>query len=235
MTGINDDLRLIEDTSGLRFGTDALLLASFLRKAPGAEGIELGAGSGVISLLAAVRGKLKHVTAVEVQKKYADLIGRNASLNGLSERVTPLCLDVRELKTEADVIFSNPPYLRADAGFPNESEEKFAARHEVYGTITDFCAAAARNLKYGGLFYVVYRPDRMTDLFSSLREKGLEPKRTVFVSSTPAHEPSLLLVEAKKGAAPGMKLLPLLFLKNADGTDSDQMKRIYETGDMKYD
>ncbi len=234
-TEINDSLKLKQISSGLKFGTDALLLAAFIRRMPTKDAVEYGAGSGVISLLHAVRNKFRAVTAVEIQPEYAALIRKNAEENGLDGKVSAVCGDIREYRTEADVIFSNPPYMKATSGYRNTDDGKFIARHEVCGDIGDFCASAARNLKYGGLFYVVYRPDRLTDLLTALRENRLEPKRILFAAATAVHAPSLVLIEAKKGAAPGAKLLPLLCLTKPDGSDTDEMKRIYETGDYTDD
>ena len=51
---INDSLRLIQKKSGLTFGTDAYLLYAYLKKKPMARAVDLGAGTGIISLLALI-------------------------------------------------------------------------------------------------------------------------------------------------------------------------------------
>ena len=234
-TGINDSLRLKQLSEGLKFGTDALLLASFIRRMPAKDAVEYGAGSGVISLLLAVRNKFRSLTAVEIQPDYAALVRENAEENGLSGKVSAICADIREYRAETDVIFTNPPYMKSGSGYRNNDDGKYIARHEVFGDIGDFCRSAARNLKYGGLFYTVYRPDRLTDLFVALRESKLEPKRILFAAATADHAPSLVLIEAKKGASPGAVVLPVLHLTGPDGTDTETMKRIYETGDYPDD
>ena len=58
---VNDRLRLIQKTDGLTFGTDALLLAAYVKK-KGETALELGGGSGIISLLLAARGRFSHIT-----------------------------------------------------------------------------------------------------------------------------------------------------------------------------
>ena len=47
---VNDKLRLIQKTDGLTFGTDALLLAGYVRGGY-RLGCELGGGGGIISML----------------------------------------------------------------------------------------------------------------------------------------------------------------------------------------
>ena len=56
---------------------------------------------------------------------------------------------------------------------------------------------------------------------------GLEPKRLRTVAHTAHAAPSLVLVEARRGGKPGLKLLPPLALCAPDGTDSEEIRRIY--------
>ena len=74
---------------------------------------------------------------------------------------------------EVGLVISNPPYMKCTSGKRNESDEKYIARHEVCGSITDFCACATRLLKHGGKFVCVWRPDRLTDLLSAMHEHRL--------------------------------------------------------------
>lgn len=231
---INERLTLTSKTAGLTFGTDAYLLSAYVRRKPKGRAADLGAGTGVISLLCAARGSFSEITCVEVQEAFCTLIRKNAEDNRLGDVIKVLGKDVRELSPEdfggeLDAVFSNPPYLRAGAGFGNETQEKEIARHEIHGTAADFCDAAARILKYGGLFTVVFRPDREAELLCALTRAGLEPKRMTTVYATKDHVPCLILVEAKKGAAPGMFVTkPLILSEN--GQDSADTAYIYENG-----
>ncbi|MBR6767937.1 MAG: methyltransferase [Clostridia bacterium] len=232
---VNENISLIQKKNGLTFGSDAYLLYAYMRAKKNAYAADLGAGTGVISLLSLAKRKFSFVYAVEVQESFADLIARNALENKLDSSMQVVCCDVRDLSAkdfgrELDVVFSNPPYMTKDSGFQNRDSEKYIARHEVFGTIKDFCSAASRILKYGGSFYVVYRPDRLVDLLFALREASLEPKRMTYVYADSEHSPSLVLIEAKKGGASGLFLTKPLLLKNSDGTDSPDMKYIYENG-----
>lgn len=214
---VNEQIRLIQKKQGLTYGTDAFLLAAFIRPAPRARAVDLGSGTGIISLLLAARDKVSTVHAVEIQPSFADLIGRNAALNGYADRIFPFCCDLRDLKAadlggEVDLVFSNPPYMRCDSGKRNESEEKYIARHEVHGTIADFCTTASRILRYGGRFVTVWRPDRLSELLYALHEAGLEAKRMTFVHADTNAAPCAVLTEAVKGGAPAMRISPPLLL-----------------------
>lgn len=237
---VNEQLLLIQKDGGLQYGTDAFLLASYIRPSKKAKAVELGAGTGIISLLLAAKQKLFHITAVEIQPSYAELVARNVELNSLQARITPLCQDIRTLSPamlggEVDIVFSNPPYMRCDSGKRNESEEKYIARHEVCGCIDDFCIAAKQILRFGGKFVCVWRPDRMADLFRAMHSASLEPKRMTLVYADETAEPCMMLVEAVKGGASSMRISPplLLYLPHTKGqktrTLTDAAQKIYDT------
>lgn len=233
---VNEDICLIQKKDGLTFGTDAFLLASFIKSAPRKAGVELGSGTGIISLLLSQRSKLLKITAIEIQKDFAELTKRNVDANSLDEKISVINADVRAITPsligkEVDVVFTNPPYMKTTSGKRNEHDYKYIARHEECGDINDFCATAFRLLKHGGKFYVVWRPDRICDLFFALRFNRLEPKIITFVQADASSEPSMVLVSATKGAASGAKLTaPLILYKDSEHKImSESAKKIYNT------
>ena len=237
---VNEQISLIAKKDGLTFGTDAYLLAAFMRPQARARAVELGTGTGIISLLCAARERFAQICALEIQADFAELAERNVRLNHLEDRIEIRRADVREVRAEqiggeCDVVFANPPYMRTDSGKRNDSDYKYIARHEVCGTVDDFCAAAERLLKYGGRFYCVWRPDRLSDLMAAMRAHGLEPKVAVFVHADAESEPSMLLCSATRGGAAGLRILPPLLLHELSdrGQSTRQLSAraasIYET------
>ncbi len=238
---INEALSLIQLKKGLTFGTDSYLLAAFAKSKPRGSCVELGGGTGVVSLLAASRKKFKKIYCAEIQPYFAELIARNAALNSLSDSVIPILGDIRELgqtqtEGECDAVISNPPYMRNGSGKDNDSAEMNTARREENGGISDFCACASRLLKFGGYFTVVYRPDRMAELFHAMKENGLEPKRAVLLYPSVSSKPCLLLAEAKKGAAEGITLSrPLIIYKNGtSGEYTEDMQAVYDNFSLEH-
>lgn len=236
---INENLSLLQLKEGLTFGTDAYLLAAFTR--PGrTAGADLGSGTGVASFLCLVKNKFPHMHAFEIQPRFAALIQKNAALNSLSDKINVHEKDIRNAVPEdtggwIGSVISNPPYMKENCGFTNASDAKNIARREVYGSIEDFCRAAARLLKHGGFFTVVYRPDRLSDLFRALNVSGLEPKRIVLVHPDTASSPSLALVEAKKGAASSLVWArPLIIYQTGTRTYTEDMDRVYDRCSMDF-
>ena len=230
---VNDKIRLIQKTEGLTFGTDALLLAGYIGEGA-RSAIELGGGTGIISMLVHTRGKAAHIDCVEVQEAYAELIKRNLALNSLDAHINVIAKDLRELSLsgEYDLVFSNPPYMKTDAGKGNLSDFKNIARREIKGDIFDFCRAASRAVKYGGNCAFVYRADRLCDLISAMREFSIEPKRLTTVHADFSSLPSMVLVEGRRGGGVSLKLTrPFFIYSSPEHTSySEDMNYVMENG-----
>ncbi len=230
-TKVNKSIVLSEYAEGIRFGTDALLLADFVS----ARGkcIDLGAGSGIIGLLLLSCGKAKSVHGVEIQPDYVALAAQNALQNGFEKEYAAVERDISSVKDfpcgEYDFCVSNPPYLKAESGYGNLSPALNIARREVLCNIDHVCAAASRSIKSGGYTYIVYRADRLDALLYSLKKHSLQPKRLRVICPSVGKKPSLVLAEAKKDASEGMVFESVFYIyaDNSHTAYSPEMNKIY--------
>lgn len=211
--------------------TDSFLLGAFPRLRRGERVCDLGAGAGLLGLLLLAREPSLRIVNVERQAASHALSLRNAAQNGLDGQVTCLHADLRDrgqlpAAGGFDLVVSNPPYFPAGSGLTSPQAARRDARAEVTCTLEEVCAAAARLLRYGGRFAVVFRPDRLVDLTDTLRKNRLEPKRLRFVQNTASAAPSLLLLEARKGGRPGLTVEPPL-LHYAGGGESAAWRQAY--------
>ena len=63
------------------------------------------------------------------------------------------------------------------------------------------------------------------------RGEGFEAKRLRTAAHKPGKEPSLVLIEARRGAGSGLKIMPPLHICGDDGRESAEIKRIYHRED----
>ena len=214
-------------------GTDAVMLYAFCRKMRAKRVCDLGCGSGVIGQLLAFSNENITVTGVELQKASAEAAMENAMLNGLEARFEVICGDLREYKKlpltsgSFDLVVMNPPYFKTARGKTVSDDATEISRDERFCTLEDACTAAAYLTKWGGRFCMVHRPERLAEVITTMSNKGLEPKTLRFVQHRSDSQPSLILIEAVRGAKPALNILPPLVLTNPDGTDTDEVKDIY--------
>ncbi len=221
-------IRMLQPERGFRLGTDSVLLAEFLTLPPGARVADLGAGCGTLGLLLCARDANCAVTGLELRQEACALAQENIALNRLQDRLRVLQGDVREPSLPAgsfDCVISNPPYFPVGSG--KVSEEAAVARTELCLSLEQLCAAAAWLLPSGGRFALVHRPERLCDIFCTLRGHGLEPKRIRFVRHTAASPVCLVLIESRRGGRPGLSYEPDFIEFHPDGTETDAYRAAY--------
>lgn len=235
------DIRIYQNKDGYRFSVDALLIYSFITMPRLRKIADLGAGSGIIGLLLARKYPSAEVTLVELQERLAELAGRNVAANGLEGRVRVAHADIRAivaalrdaesapfpLSGDYDLVVSNPPYRRVKTGKLSIDDERAIARHELRLSLPELIRAAALLLRHHGRFCVIHLPERLTEIVTVMRGYGLEPKRLRFVHSRIAEEAKMALIEAVKGARPGLDVEPPLIIYEAGGGYTEEMKELY--------
>ncbi len=232
------DIKLFQAKGGYRFSVDALLLENFISAKRLGRGMELGTGSGIISILLAKRLKDTELIAVEIQKSLVDRAKRNVSLNKLDDRIEVLLKDIKDLRkvfstNEFDFVFSNPPFRKPKSGRLSIYEERAVARHEIKLTLPDLIEIASYLLKNSGKFYLIYHPFRLAEMISLLRKSQLEPKRMRFVYSRRVESPTsageeakMVLIEAVKSSGIWLKIAPPLYIYEKGNKYTSEMKRI---------
>ena len=223
---------LIQDPKRFCFGVDAVLLSGFATAKKGDKILDLGTGTGVIPILMSAKTKAEHFSALEIQPESAEIAKRSVMLNDLQDKIDIIEGDIKKAAeifkpSSFDVITTNPPYMNFEGGLKNSYDPKTIARHEVLCSLDDVAFAAQRLLKFGGKFFMVHRPHRLTDIMCVLREHKLEPKRIRFVQPYADREPNMVLVEAVRSGKPMIKVMPTLVIYNSDGTYTQETLDIY--------
>lgn len=233
---------------GFGYGVDAVLLAAFAAGETGARGIpegssiaDLGTDCGIVAFILTHKIEGSHVTGVEKRAEAAERAREAAAMNGLEDRVRIITADICDIAGSAetseeasglrgsfDAVVSNPPYFRRNSAIPSSSGDRYVARHETTAGIWDFARTAALLLKDGGSFYLVHRPDRLADIFTSLRDAGLEPKELQLVVPTESQAANIILIHAVRGAGAELKMLPQIAVHGEDGGYTSDIMRIYE-------
>jgi tRNA1Val (adenine37-N6)-methyltransferase len=231
---LQNGFHIIQNPAYFTFGTDAVLLAHFSQAKAGDRIADFGTGCGIIPILMYARIPGIRITGVEIQPELAAMAKKSAALNGLEEQISIICGDIRDAKslvgTGLDVIVTNPPYEKADSGKPHASEHVGIAKRELLCKLEDVARSAAGVLRTGGRLYMIYPAERFAELMAVLSRHHLEPKRIQMVTSRADRAPGFALVEARKGARPGVRFLPQLAIYEVDGSYTPPLKSIYGEG-----
>ncbi|MEW6519251.1 MAG: methyltransferase [Thermodesulfobacteriota bacterium] len=227
-------LSCAQHADGYRFSVDAVLLAHFPRTRPGDRMLDLGAGCGVVSLIASYRQPQLTITALELQPQLAGLISRNIERNHLQDRISLVEGDLRQISDlfppeSFDWVVCNPPFGKLAAGRINPADEQAVCRHEIASDLSDIIRAISFSLKNRGRAALIYPANRAAVLLAGLKAAALEPKRLQIIHSYPGGEGKLVLVEAMKNGGEELLILPPFFIYDqAAGHYSAAMARLYE-------
>jgi len=152
----------------MKVGTDAVLLGSWmsLPSTPSARLLDIGAGTGVISLFAAQRlsdtGKPFLITAVEPDAPSCEEAAENFAASRWDHCLQAVNASLQEYAAHIaagcmDMIFSNPPYFIDSLKAPDH--RRSTARHTDTLPFGEMVGICGRLLKDGGSLAVILPPE----------------------------------------------------------------------------
>lgn len=225
------NLSIYQDPEFFCFSLDSVILANYSNIRLRDENIiDLGCGNGVIPLILSKRTN-KKIIGVEIQKKCFDLAIESVKYNKLDNQIELINSDIKDLDERYnnyfDLILCNPPYFKInDKNFLNLSKEKQIARHELMLNLDKLFSVSKKLLKNNGNIDIVHRPERLLEIFDSMRKYNIEPKRIKFVYENINKPSTLVLVEGQQNGKPGLKIDKPLIMYNIDGSYSDEYQSL---------
>ncbi len=166
--------KMIVEKKGLKITQDAILLSKFIKKYFDAKYknlkekktfLEIGAGQGIISLLLSELDIISQIFAVEIQKDIFEILKKNVDINSLDEKIIPVNENIKNIKSEYDFIFSNPPYKKINSGKMPENELEKISKYEILLTLEELISEIKRLLKNYGEFFIIVPNNRLNDVF----------------------------------------------------------------------
>lgn len=204
-------LKIIQNPDAFCFGCDAVELANFVTGGIKDRAVDLGSGTGIITLLLAGKKKIDCV-GVEIQADMAEMSQRSVELNELKNAriINAPMQDIRAYLPAgyATIVASNPPYRRAETGERTENRAVALARHEIAVKLSEVVECAAYLLNSGGSFYIVHQTERLSEVFGECTKRRLEPKLLQILAPNESKPPHLFLLKAVKDGKKGLSVLP---------------------------
>lgn len=231
------NLVIYQNDEWFKFSLDSVLLVNFVTLNLRCKKIiDLATGNAPIPMLLTYKTKA-HIYGIELQKCVYDLGVRSILENKLSDRITLINGDVKNIKKyynsdSFDTVVCNPPYFNTkDSGYFNDNDIKMVARHEITLKLEDVLWAARYLLKNGGNFAMVHRTERFIEIVQLMKKYNLEPKRVQFIYPKQGYNSDLFLIEATKNGNSGLKVLSGLIIHNDDGSYTDYVKTMFNCND----
>ena len=227
-------LKIIQNKDGFCFGVDSVLLSDYAKNIKkNSKVIDIGTGTGIISILLCEKTKLSKIYGIEIQEDVAEMASRSSKLNNLQDKFEVINKNIKDIfdilnPHEYDVVVTNPPYKKVNTGVKSIENKQLISRHEVECTLEDIIEKSSKLLKDLGEFYMVHRAERLVDIMCLLRKYKLEPKNIRFVHSKENEKPNLILVRAVRAAKEFLKIDKPLIIYKENGEYTDEILEIYD-------
>jgi tRNA1Val (adenine37-N6)-methyltransferase len=163
--------------------SDAVALARFFDCKTSDTVIDIGCGTGILSLM--IADKAKKIFAVDINEAAAQQAAVNIKLNKLSN-IEVVCADIKSAhKTiganTADAIICNPPYFETGKLPANDNQR--LARHNGTLTPNDLAVCGTRLLKCGGYIYFCYPANRTAKITAIFENNNFRVREIKFIAN----------------------------------------------------
>ena len=227
-----DGLYLIQNPDKFCFGIDAVLLSNFVKVKKDGYAVDLCTGSGIVPILLSTKTKAKKITGIEIQSDIADMASRSVSYNKLDEKIDIINDDIsnalKYIKHSCvDTVCVNPPYMKDMAAIKNPDLPLAIARHELLTDLESVINIANKLLKENGRVFMIHRPSRLSEIFASMKQNRIEPKRIRFIHSYIDSKANLVLIEGLKGSGVWLDVEPPLAVYKEKNVYTDEVLKIY--------
>lgn len=174
----------------MKVTTDASLLGAYVDVSSANRILDIGAGTGLLSLFAAQRSTAC-VDAIELDSEAAEQARMNFANSPWPERLHLIEMDVRDyapLHTQRyDCIITNPPFFTGST--PNPCDRTALARHNTHLPLSDLIAAIAQLLSSDGVAWVLLPLAESEAILKLAEPLSLYPLQRMLVRNSSQHQP----------------------------------------------
>ena len=146
---------LFQDKCAMKFGTDSAILGSLLNPPPNGENaLDIGSGTGVLSLMLAQRSPIR-IDAIEIQEDAFLQTEENFKNSPWCERLASFNSSLQSYSTKKtyDYIFSNPPYF--SNSLKNLENNRKTSRHTDSLSFDELASNVSKLLSNIGEFTLI--------------------------------------------------------------------------------
>ena len=182
----------------MKIGTDGVLLGVWtsIEKQP-LSILDIGAGTGVLSLMLAQRSGAELIDALEIDDNAYEQCVDNFEQSHWGDRLfcyhASLEAFVDEIEDTYDLIVCNPPFYSED--YKTDNTQRDLARFQVAMPFKHVLESVSKLLSKDGLFSVVIPFKEETHFINLASKSNLFPKRILQVKGNPTSETKRSLIE----------------------------------------
>lgn len=157
--------------SALKVGTDAMLLGALIDSSDCEKGLDIGSGTGVLTLMAAQKNPLIQIDAIELDEGAFLDSKDNFTASQWKDRLKAIHADFLKYNEDKkyDLIFSNPPFYK-DC-LPSPDKRITQSKHATELSLEILISKSAELMTENGKFWMIF-PHDLNDTIRSYAERS---------------------------------------------------------------
>jgi tRNA1Val (adenine37-N6)-methyltransferase len=194
-----------QDQCAMKIGTDGVLLGAWasIKKTPYSI-LDIGAGTGVLSIMLAQRSAAQLIDAIEIDARAYEQCVENFEQSLWADRLfcyhASLDEFVDEIEHRYDLIVCNPPFYSED--YKTSNQQRDLARFQDAMPFEHLAESVSKLLAKEGIFCVVVPFKEASSFIDIASKSNLFPNRIVHVKGNPSSEAKRNLIEFSLCAVP---------------------------------
>ena len=229
---LGEKVKIYQPIDGYRASSDAVFLSSLIGYLKEGDNIlDVGSGTGAVSLCLAYRFPEAAIVGVDIQPDLIDLSNKSAVANGF-KNLSYINADIFSKKIPlkggsfAHVV-TNPPYFENE--HPSPSLSKSIAHNMTGFSLEQWIHFCLKMLKSNGWLYLINRAQNLTDILSALKGKAGNIRLVVLYSKSGQNAKRVLICAQKSSKAP-LEILPTFKVHAQNGTFTTSAQSILRNG-----
>lgn len=178
----------------MKVTTDACLFGAWVAEEINNEKLiinncmDIGTGTGLLSLLLAQKNDTVLIDAIEIDKDAADQAKENTASSAWKERINIINADVKgfSFKDKYDLIISNPPFYENE--IKSETNSKNVAHHSENLTLEQLLLIIKNHLASKGSFFLLLPYKRNEEVKSLFKDHPLNITKILLVRQSVKHD-----------------------------------------------
>ncbi|MDE6651639.1 MAG: methyltransferase [Paramuribaculum sp.] len=184
---------LSDNAGAMKIGTDGVLLGAWIPIDGIRSAIDVGCGTGLISVMLAQRG-VEHIVGIEIDKNASNEALCNISNCAWHENISIINSDVTTIDLSIyspDLIVSNPPFFSESLHCNDKARS--IARHEGNLNFRSLIELSSKALGKNGFLAFISPSDREEEIVFSAAMNKLFVCRKTYVKTVPSKSPKRIL------------------------------------------
>lgn len=187
-----------QDKCAMKVGTDGVLLGAWVDLPKTGNFLDIGTGTGLLSLMMAQRSQAK-ITAIECVEQASIQAKENIEISPWASQIQVVHGNIDNFNSDIkfDFIISNPPFFNNSQLTPNI--ERNTARHTLHLSPETLIKQVNRLLSKEGTFACIYPPAEAESIEKTANKLNLFCHKKAFVYPTQEKKPHRVMLTFRYG------------------------------------